>query len=199
MKELDLLKKHWNQQKDFPKVSQEQISKMIHKKSSSIVKWILIISVLEFIVLNVLSQISWRQEDFNQIDNKVIFWILSNIDLLSGVVSIVFIGFFYKNFKAISTACSTRILMEQILRTKRTVNYYIYFNIVFTCCFFLIIMQQVLASKNYSSEKYLFGLGVTLVTLGVFIGFIWVYYRIIYGLLIKRLMKNYRELQKIEQ
>lgn len=199
MKELDLLKKHWNQQKDFPKVSQEEISKMIHKKSSSIVKWILIISIIEFIVLNILSQLSWSKEDLSQVDNSTILWILNNIDILSGIISLVFIGFFYKNFKAISTACSTRVLMEQILRTKRTVNYYIYFNIIFTCCFFLIIIQQVLASKNYSNEVYLLSLGITLVTLGIFIGFIWVYYRVIYGLLIKRLMKNYKELQKIEQ
>ena len=47
--ELELLKKDW-QKKEFnvPELSYEEIHKMIWKKSSSIVKWILIISILEF-------------------------------------------------------------------------------------------------------------------------------------------------------
>ena len=52
MDELELLKKDW--QKDdnnYPKKSYNEIYKMILKKSSSIVKWILIISILEFMVL----------------------------------------------------------------------------------------------------------------------------------------------------
>ena len=50
MKELDLLKKDWNKQNtDFPKLSYDDIYKLIHKKSSSIVKWILIICIAELI------------------------------------------------------------------------------------------------------------------------------------------------------
>lgn len=51
MDELELLKKDW--QKDdnnYPKKSYNEIYKMILKKSSSIVKWIFIISILEFIL-----------------------------------------------------------------------------------------------------------------------------------------------------
>ena len=48
MKELDLLKKDWKKNSDsFEQISEKEIYKMIHKKSSSIVKWILIISILE--------------------------------------------------------------------------------------------------------------------------------------------------------
>ena len=49
MDELDILKKDWNKEKvDYPKLSYDDIYKMILKKSSSIVKWIFIISILEF-------------------------------------------------------------------------------------------------------------------------------------------------------
>ena len=51
MDELELLKKDW--QKDdnnYPKKSYNEIYKMILKKSSSIVKWILIISILEVLL-----------------------------------------------------------------------------------------------------------------------------------------------------
>ena len=49
MEELDILKKAW--QKDthsFEQVTEVEIYKMLHRKSSSIVKWILVISLLEF-------------------------------------------------------------------------------------------------------------------------------------------------------
>ena len=52
MKELDLLKKDWQKDTAFEQVSEVEIYKMLHKKSSSIVKWILIVSLLEFVVLN---------------------------------------------------------------------------------------------------------------------------------------------------
>ena len=50
MKELDLLKKDWKKNADsFEQVSESEIYKMIHRKSSSIVKWIFIISIIEFL------------------------------------------------------------------------------------------------------------------------------------------------------
>ena len=56
MKELDLLKKDWQKNEaSFEQVTEKDIYKMIHKKSSSIVKWILILSVLELILWSVLS------------------------------------------------------------------------------------------------------------------------------------------------
>ena len=48
MKELDLLKKDWKKNAaSFVQVSENEIYKMIHKKSSSVVKWIFMISVIE--------------------------------------------------------------------------------------------------------------------------------------------------------
>ena len=52
MKELDLLKKDWQKNNAFEQVSEVEIYKMLHQKSSSIVKWILIVSLLEFVILN---------------------------------------------------------------------------------------------------------------------------------------------------
>ena len=53
--ELELLKKDWQKKEfDVPKLSYDEIHKMIWKKSSSIVRWILIISILEFTVPHLL-------------------------------------------------------------------------------------------------------------------------------------------------
>ena len=57
MEELDLLKKDWKKNENsFEQVSEVDIYKMLHKKSSSIVKWIFYISLLELlfgVVLNI--------------------------------------------------------------------------------------------------------------------------------------------------
>ena len=46
MDELEFLKKDWKKQEaDFPKLSYNEIYKLIRKKSSSIVKWIFIICI----------------------------------------------------------------------------------------------------------------------------------------------------------
>ena len=51
MDELELLKKDWKKQEgSFHQISEKEIYGMLHKGSSSIVKWILIISVLELIL-----------------------------------------------------------------------------------------------------------------------------------------------------
>ena len=52
MDELELLKKDWQKkEKDLPKLSYDDIYKMIWKKSSSFVKWIFYISIIEFVFL----------------------------------------------------------------------------------------------------------------------------------------------------
>ena len=48
MKELERLKKDWKTNNNFPELSKEEIYTFLYKKSSSIVKWIFIISLLEF-------------------------------------------------------------------------------------------------------------------------------------------------------
>ena len=59
MDELELLKKDWKKtDAQFKQVSEQEIYSMLHKSSSSSVKWILIVSILEFIILNGLSLIT---------------------------------------------------------------------------------------------------------------------------------------------
>jgi hypothetical protein len=71
MKELDLLKKDWQKNKDsFEQVSKIEIYKMIHKKSSSIVKWILIISILEVLLWTSLNMIFNADDYLENINNN---------------------------------------------------------------------------------------------------------------------------------
>lgn len=196
MEELDLLKKHWNKNSDFPKISQEDIKKMIHKRSSSIVKWIFIISIIEFIILNLISLLMPSSE----VDDSTVF--IEIIDYASIGFSLVFIVLFYKNYRAISVSSSTKTLMQGILKTRKTVKIYIYINI------FMVIIGMFYALFVLSHNNHYFDklnniqssvlIIAFLAFIGIFAGIIWLVYKVIYGILLKKLKYNYTELKKID-
>ena len=67
--ELDLLKKAWKKDEhSYEQVTEKQIYAMIHKRSSSIVKWILMISIAELILW---SGISFLFVDENYLKTQI--------------------------------------------------------------------------------------------------------------------------------
>ncbi len=210
MDELDLLKKDWKKQDaKFPKFSYDEIYKIIHKKSSSIVKWILIICIAELLFwsfLNFLIPESYL-EIYDKYNLKTFLFVTQ---ALHYAVVIVFIYLFYKNYKAISVIDTTNKLMRKIIKTRKTVNYYVYYNIVLYVLLSLVvniimfsnpeIMVETINPKNNNIDENQF-LTIMLITqvVAVFIviGLLWLYYRLIYGILLKRLSKNYKELKTL--
>jgi len=211
MDELELLKKDWKKRDaDFPKLSYDDIYKMIHKKSSSIVKWILVICIAEFVfwgLLNLLIPDSYL-EIYRKLHLKS-FLVVTQV--LHYVIVIIFIYFFYKNYRSISVIESTSLLMKKIINTRKTVNYYVYYNIILYAILSIIInallfsnpelLIETLRPEDISIDKSYF-LRILLIsqiiTFFVFCGLLWLYYRIIYGILLKKLTKNYKELETLE-
>ena len=69
MDELDLLKKDWKKQEgSFQQISEKEIYGMLHKGSSSIVKWILIISVLELLLWSGITFLTADEEYFKTLE-----------------------------------------------------------------------------------------------------------------------------------
>lgn len=199
MKELDLLKKHWNDQNSFPKISALEITKMIQKRSTSVVMWIFLISCIEFILLNALSYFYSFDERYTEISSQTVRFLLFNMSYISAGISVIFIALFYYSYRKISVCSSTKQLMQQILKTKATINTYIYLNLIFIAIGFLLSAADVLYNNAIQSTKInAIRISVTVLILLLFIALVWLYYKIIYGLLIKKLMKNYRELEKID-
>lgn len=209
MKELDLLKKHWNDSQNFPKISTDEIKQMIHKKSSSIVMWIMFIGILEFLCLNIFSyffldnggKVNISINTDIEKNTSAFSFMINNIDYISGVISLFFIVLFYLNYRKICVASSTKNLMKQIIRTRKTVNYYIYTNIgMIFLCFIIAAVNafQTHTNQLVSVKNYIVTLGVLLFICALFLGFVWLYYKVVYGILVKRLMKNYDELKKID-
>ena len=119
----------------------------------------------------------------------------------------VFVYFFYKNYKNITATDSVRKLIKSILKTRRTVKYYVLFNLVvagiFSCVGLYIGYvnteggaEQFNANAHFAEYATL-GIVIVLVTAGIIAFFYGVYY-LLYGILLKRLNKNYKELKKLE-
>lgn len=204
MKELDLLKKDWQKNNAFEQVSEVEIYKMLHKKSSSIVKWILIVSILEFVVLN---GISFLLNDPKYDAFMRLHPFLNFLEKFNYAVIIVFIYLFYRNFKSISVLNSSKTLIKHILKTRKIVTYYIYWNI------FIGGITGALSGVESFNEGYNSGsnqLGnsgkavlesncITIIVIALLImGGIWLFYKLLYGRFLSKLKDNYIELKKID-
>ena len=203
MDELELLKKDWQKNPvKYPELSYDEIYKMSHAKSSSIVKWIFYISIIEFIVLLALIIINPNIE--SQIEYPI--W----IDILNYLAIPVVIGFiyvFYKNYKNITATDNIKLLIKNILNTRKTVKYYVLFNLVLVGIFSCVGLYLGYVDSVGGTEKFTAGahfkeyatLGVLIIfATAAIVGFIYGIYYLLYGILLKRLNKNYKELRKIE-
>ncbi|WP_372768723.1 hypothetical protein [Lutibacter sp.] len=211
MDELEFLKKDWKKQEaDFPKLSYNEIYKLIHKKSSSIVKWIFIICIAEFLFWGMLN-LFIPDSAFAIYEKFNLKMFLTITQILHYVVVIFFIYLFYKNYKAISVVDNTNLLMKNILKTRKTVNYYVYYNIILYILLSIVLNVVMFShsdilienlmpeSTNLDSDKFFeYYIFVQIAVLLVMCGLLWLYYRIIYGILLKKLDRNYKELESLE-
>ena len=212
MEELDLLKKHWKKDEDsFEQVSEKQIYKMIHKSSSSIVKWIFIISILEFVLWSVLSFCMKDGEVMRQFDAYHVEHIMTPF-MIIGYIGLAYFFFqFYMNYKKISATDNVQKLINTILKTRKKVYQYVWFNIIYAASSAIIVLfiqfnydqrviEMIKMSEKNNSTILIYGIyiGITILFLALFVGCIWVFYRLVYGILLKRLYKNYQELKKID-
>jgi len=210
MEELDLLKKDWKKSENsFQQVSENQIYKMIHKSSSSVVKWIMIIGIVEFLFWIGINFISNSDDYFKKLEAGNILFYMKIVTYVNYSVILFFIYLFYKNFIAISTTDSTKILMKNILRTRKTVNSYVWYNLIIV--FLSFVTGMLLAYfcnpelaplkdkiEHGGTALALGFIGGSLFILAILIGLVWLFYKLLYGFLMRKLNRNYQELKKID-
>lgn len=209
MKELDLLKKNWQKcEAAFTPIQEAELNKMLHAKSSSIVKRIFIISILEMLLWTVVSVFFNSDEYLKNITFENFNLILELINYLNYGIILIFIYLFYKNYKAISTTVSTKQLMKDILKTRKTVQYYVGYNLIMVVLsivlgfyFGLTNSAEVIDLKNKSTltdSNYIVLAAVFLLTIAIAFGLFWLFYKLLYGILVSKLHLNYKELEKTE-
>lgn len=211
MDELELLKKDWQKQDaNYPKLSYDEIYNMLWKKSSSIVKWIFVISILEFLFWGIVTIFFADNEYWNEMERLHLkeFTIVSYI--ISYGITFFFIYRFYRNYKKISATDNASILMENILRTRKTVKYYIGYVLISTAITSLVFTYfafnfhaentqvEEVSKYTFTLTQWAVFLGVMALFLVLLLGLVWVFYRLLYGILLKRLNRNYKELKKLD-
>ena len=208
MKELDLLKKDWQQNNTFEQVSEVDIYKMLHTKSSSIVKWIFIISILEILLWTLISVFFNTDDYLKSIKHEELNVYFEALTYFNYAVILVFIYLFYKNYVAISTTVSTKQLMKDILKTRKTVQCYVWYNLGMVGLsmmlgFFMAFTYNpevvILMDKVDNNTKFMVvTIAIFVLIIAVFLGIFWLFYRLLYGILLRRLYANYKELKKID-
>ncbi|WP_396637292.1 hypothetical protein [Maribacter sp. R77961] len=212
--ELELLKKDW-QKKEIavPKLSYTDIHKMIWKKSSSIVKWILTISILEFTLPHLLYLVPSWQDGLQVYENIGVSKYLFGLSIFSYGIAAYFIFQFYQRFREISVLDSSKNLMKKIIKTRRTVKHYVIFSLSMIMVTILVMVIGIYLSEDISAafpelkdgldkispEKLRITLMLTIGIFGVLLTlFMGGVYFLLYGLLLRKLNSNYKELKQLE-
>jgi len=211
MDNLDVLKKEWqSKEQDLPKVSYNDIYKMLLKKSSSIVKWIFVISVAELLFWIGIQFLN-PESNIKIINEMGLQEILTYTNIVHFSIFAIFIYYFYKNFKSIKVTDNTNMLMKNILKTRRTVKYFVYYNVgvfvlssIVVDIFFFSRSDQLyeimdFASQGIPQENFASVFIISQVIVGVIVlSLLILFYWLIYGLLLRRLNRNYKELKKMD-
>lgn len=216
---LDDLKKSWQEQEVQPKYAISEISQMLHKKSRNYVKYIFWISLAEFLLFFCLGifYIFQSESDSNFLDilkklgvqetpelQKSFEHLYLCLKIISLVITAFFVVQFYINYKKIKVQDNLKLLILQIVKFRKTVNVFIFINIlllivftgILTAFIFHIFSEQNISLTHPTLIAFIVGLVATTL---LSVGLIWLYYKIVYGIIMQKLGQNLDELRKIEE
>jgi len=209
MDELDLLKKDWNKESSKKKLSVADIYPMLRKKSSSIVKTLFYISIAEFIFWILVNSMPYfTSDEYKQRLEQVYHndQALTIITIISYAIILLFVYLLYKSYKSISVTDNAKKLMESILKTRKVIRYYVLYNLIVAGLsliigfYYAMHYNPEISSKfsDFTDTQTLKAISIMVVVTVVFVLVIWLFYKLIYGLLLKRLNRNYKELKELE-
>ena len=211
--DLSNYKKVWkNQPEGKNKISALEIYKMTQSKSNSIVKWIFIIGLLEFVFWFAINYLGTKNGALEPYEKLNLISFIDNVSYFHYVVVVLFLILFYRNFSLISTIDNTKTLMKNILLVRKTVKWYVYYNLINVVVFSIIL--NILIFNTPDGINILSGIDnesfnqehmvsvfiiVQIVFIAIMILILWFFYYLLYGILLKKLNKNYKELTKLNE
>lgn len=216
--DLDSFKKTWQEQPVQPKYDNREILQMLNRKSRNYVKYIFWISVVEFLFFSVLGLFYFFQEEESDSFRKVLERLGAQeapevennfghaylaIKIMSLLITAYFVLKFYQNYRRIKIEENLKGFITRIIKFKKTVNAFILISIVLLLTFTFVLISFIfytLSSQNIqptNANLTIIIAGITISTL-LAVSMIWVYYRLVYGSIIKKLDKNLKQLKEID-
>ena len=206
-------KKVWkNQPEEKNKISALEIYKMTQSKSNSIVKWIFIIGLLEFVFWFAINYLGTKNGALEPYEKLKLISFIENFNYFHYVVVVLFLILFYRNFSLISTVDDTKTLMKNILLVRKTVKWYVYYNLINVVIFTIILNILIfntpdginilsgIDNESFNQEHMMSVFIIAqIVVIAVMILILWLFYYLLYGILLKKLNKNYKELTKLNE
>ena len=205
MDKLENLKNVWqNQPETGLNYTKEDSHNMVKKKSTSIVKWILIISIIELLLPYVLFLFTDLKTEDQIYADYGLENLRRNYTIIYVIIILGFIYLFYRNYRNISADSSVKSLLRDILKTRKTVKYYIYFNLILFGVVGIHLLYASIQSEAFVENTLPENANITvlwvsaILALGLTILVLWFFYRLVYGFFLKKLQRNYKELRKME-
>ena len=206
-------KKVWkNQPEEKNKISALEIYKMTQSKSNSIVKWIFIIGLLEFVFWFAINYLGTKNGALEPYEKLNLINFIDNFNYFHYVVVVLFLILFYRNFSLISTVDDTKTLMKNILLVRKTVKWYVYYNLINVVVFSIILNILIfntpdginilsgIDNESFNQEHMMSVFIIAqIVVMAIMILILWLFYYLLYGILLKKLNKNYKELTKLNE
>ncbi|KAA0130377.1 beta-carotene 15,15'-monooxygenase [Chryseobacterium sp. SN22] len=216
--DLDSFKKTWQEQPVQQKYGSNEILQMLNRKSRNYVKYIFWISAAEFLFftliglfyiiqgkeansfLNILDRLGVQKTPELELTFDNIYLVLKILSLL---VTAYFVYRFYLNYRGIKVEENLKKFILKIIQFKRTVNAFILINIALLVTFtsiFTVFIVYILNTQNIEiTNSTLAGFIAGTVISTVFtVLMVWLYYRVVYGIIIKKLDRNLTQLREID-
>ena len=217
--DIDNLKKTWQEQELPPKYDNSAILDMLNRRSRNYVKPIFWSSIAEFLfflgltlfyiagsddtdsLINILSRLGIEITPKIEMDFAHLFFALKMISL---IVTAYFIVRFYLSYRKIDVESNLKKLISQIIGFRKVVNLFImtnvlllvFFTALLTVFVFMTLSQQNIALDNATLTGFVIGILFSTV---LCVGLIWLYYRVVYGIILRRLGKDLEQLRQIDQ
>jgi hypothetical protein len=216
--DLDSFKKTWQEQPVQPKYDYSEILQMLNRKSRNYVKYIFWISVAEFVFFSVLGLFYFFQGEESNSFLKVLERLGAQktpevennfentyfaIKVLSLLVTAYFVYKFYQNYRKIRIEENLKGLITRIIKFKKTVNAFILISIVLLVAFTSVFTAFIFYALNTQNVEPT-NSDLTIVIVGIIVStilsilLIWLYYRLVYGIIIKKLDRNLKQLKEID-
>ena len=194
-------KKVWkNQPEEKNKISALEIYKMTQSKSNSIVKWIFIIGLLEFVFWFAINYLCTKNGALEPYEKLKLISFIENFNYFHYVVVVLFLILFYRNFSLISTVDDTKTLMKNILLVRKTVKWYVYYNLINVVIFTIILNILIfntpdginilsgIDNESFNQEHMMSVFIIAqIVVIAIMILILWLFYYLLYGILLKKI------------